>query len=96
MLLAGFRVQFPEFNGVSDALVNAMLAAALLEIDIIIWGPKADQGQGYLAAHKLASSPFGQNARLQTGAMGKDGLTTYWHTYYQLVRQVSSGYRVTL
>lgn len=89
MLLATWRVQFPEMNGVSDALVQAMLDASALEIDTDIWGAKADQGQGYLAAHKLASSPFGQNAKM----VAKDGTTTYWFNYYKLVRQVSSGYR---
>ena len=91
MDLPTFRTQFPEFNGVSDSLVSAMLAAALLEIDTSLWGAKADQGQGYLTAHKLTTSPFGQNARMQ-GA--NDGKTTYWQTYYKLVRQVSSGFRV--
>lgn len=89
--LASFRTQFPEFNGPSDGLVQSMLDAAALEIDTSIWGKKADQGQAYLAAHKLVMSPFGQNAKLQT----KNGESTYLGVYQKLVRQVSSGYRVT-
>ena len=67
------RVQFPEANGVSDALVTAMLGAAALELDTSVWGAygqpggfmtKTDQGQMYLAMHKLAVSPFGQNAKM--------------------------------
>ncbi len=90
MILATFRVQFPEFKGVTDALVQAMLDASLLEIDAFIWGAKADQGQAYLTAHKLATSPFGQNARM----VSKNGETTYEKNYRTLIRQVSSGYRV--
>ncbi len=90
MLIAAYRVQFPEMNGVSDGLVQAMLDAALLEIDVDLWGAKADQGQAYLASHKLATSPFGQNARM----VAKDGTTTYERNYMKLVRQVSSGFRV--
>ncbi len=91
MLIGTFRTQFPEFNGVSDTLVQAMLDAADLEIDRVLWHVKADQGQAYLAAHKLCTSPFGQNAKM-VGA--SDGKTTYWATYWNLVRQVSSGFRV--
>lgn len=90
MLISSFRIQFKEFNGVSDELVQSMLDAAILEIDRYIWGAKADQGQAYLAAHKLATSPFGQNAKM----VAKDGTTTYEKNYIKLVRQVSSGYRV--
>jgi hypothetical protein len=87
MTLATFRAQFPEFVNAPDTLVNAMLAAALLEIDTEIWAAKADQGQGYLAAHKLALSPFGNGTRLVIN--GKD--TTYLAHYSALVGQVSKG-----
>jgi hypothetical protein len=101
MIIADFRVQFPEFRGVSDATVTAYLQAANLEIDQVVWGAmgpgglanatKADQGHGYLTAHKLASSPFGQAAKM----VAKDGSTTYEANYKKLVRQVASGFRVT-
>jgi hypothetical protein len=90
MLLADFRIQFPEFKGVSDGLVQVMLNASLLELDSTVWGQLLDQGQAYLAAHKLATSPFGQNAKM----VAKDGTTTYWFNYFKLVRKVTSGYRV--
>lgn len=85
-----FRIQFPEFNNVDAALLTAHLNAALLEIDPVIWGAKADQGQMYLAAHKLALSPMGQSARL----VSKDGVTTYLTHYKKLQLSVSSGFRV--
>ena len=57
----------------------------------VITGPtgqtKADQGQAYLAAHKMALSPWGQDTRLSA----KDGSTTYWTHYWRLLRQVAAG-----
>lgn len=90
MTYAQFITQFPEFSAADAAQVGAMLAAALLEIDQSIWRAKADQGQAYLAAHKLALSPFGQGTRL----VAKDGTTTYFKHYDMLRRQVASGFRV--
>lgn len=87
-----FIVQFPEFTNSSVALVEAMLAAALLEIDEDVWVEKATQGQYYLAAHKLSLSPYGNNAEMKAGPGGS--LTTYEVHYRALVRQVSSGFRV--
>lgn len=102
--LAMFRSQFPEMNNVSDVLVATMLAAAFLEIDVSVWGAyglteapmtKTDQAQMYLAAHKLAVSPFGQNAKTvfdpkRTGY----ARTTYGAEYLLLQRSVTSGFRV--
>lgn len=85
-----FIVQFPEFATTDSNLVASMLAASALEIDPNIWGNLGDQGQAYLAAHKLATSPFGQNVRL----VAKDGTTTYEREYRRLVLSVTSGYRV--
>jgi len=90
MNVVQFQIQFPEFASTDVALVQSMLDAATLEIDVSVWRAKADQGQAYLAAHKLATSPFGQNARL----VAKDGTTTYWTTYVKLQGQVASGFRV--
>lgn len=90
MTVSQFLVVQPEFAGVDTTLLQAELDAAALEIDVIVWGPKADQGQRYLAAHKLALSPFGQGVRL----VAKDGTTTYWTHYERLRKQVSSGSRV--
>lgn len=91
--VATFLGQFPEFTNTHaqrPTLVPAMLAAAELEIDREVWGAKGDQGQMYLAAHKLALSPFGNNAELRAGS----GVTPYQVHYDSLVMQVSSGFRV--
>lgn len=90
MNLNDFLIQFPEFRTADVNLVQAMLNAALLEIDAGLWRAKADQGQAYLTAHRLAMSPFGQNARL----VAKDGSTTYFQHFKELRSQVASGFRV--
>lgn len=92
---ATFIIQFPEFADTKATQVTAILAAALLEIDATVWGDKADQGQAYLAAHKLALSPFGNNAQLvATGNGAGYEATVYGAHYLTLMRQVTSGFRV--
>lgn len=92
MLLSTWRVQFPEFDAVSDPMAQAYLDAAALEVDLAVWGPKADQGIFYLAAHKLALSPYGQAARLAARASTKGtATTTYFEHFTNLVSQVTIG-----
>jgi hypothetical protein len=88
MLLSDFRQRFPEFQNAPDLFVQAALDAAALEIDPCAWGAKADQGQAYLAAHKMALSPYGNGVRV---LVGRDPVTTYWVHYDALVRQVAHG-----
>lgn len=92
LTLGNFRISFPEFNGVTDVMVQAMLNAAQLSIDEQVWGAKAYVGHGYLTAHQLCSSPWGQNARL----ISKDGSgsTVYQKQYKRLQLEVTPGYRV--
>jgi hypothetical protein len=97
------RAQFPEFNSVSDPLVAMMLGAASLELSPAVWGSygplgqpmtKADQGQMYLAAHKLASSPWGQNSKAVFPNRFGYHRTTYGEEFLLLQRAVTSGFRV--
>lgn len=85
--VAAFRVQFPEFTNTNADQLQAHLDAAELEIDREVWGAKGDQGQMYLAAHKLSLSPFGNNAELAA----KGGETSYEIHYAALVRQIGEG-----
>jgi len=87
---AAFLVSFPEFAKASPELVDAKLAEAARRIAPDVWKEKTDDGIGYLAAHLLAVSPFGQQARL----VAKDGGTVYEETYKQIKREVASGPRV--
>lgn len=92
MVYADFIGSFPEFAGAPQALIQAKLDEAARNMDLPVWGALADDGISYLAAHKLATSPAGQNARLIT----KDGTSTYLLEYRRLCRIVGSGFRVIL
>ncbi len=91
MTLTEFKIQFPEFRSVPDPLLTATLAASALEHSAEVWGTLLDQGIAYLAAHKLALSPYGNTAKLA----GANGSSTYYSHWGDLVRKVAQGYRVT-
>lgn len=73
MNLAQFRSRFPEFRTAQDAPVQAALDAAALETNATELGSVYDEAHGLLAAHKLAISPFGTNARM----VDESGTTSY-------------------
>lgn len=64
MDLAAFRVRHPSFDRAGDALVQAVLDAAALELDAEIFDTNFDEAHGLLTAHKLSCAPEGKNARL--------------------------------
>ena len=92
--LAGFRARFPEFQNVPDSAVSGHLAGAMVEIDLTMWGLKADEGTYYLTAHKLVLSPWGQGARTAKDGVYVKGQTLYWQEYVRLMRMVATGPRV--
>lgn len=91
MDITAFLIRFPEFGEVDHPLLQAKLDEASREIDAGVWLTRADDGQGYLAAHLLAMSPMGNAAKL----VAKDGSTTYETHYKRLVRVVTAGIRTT-
>jgi hypothetical protein len=79
-------------------MISFALSDALLHIDINVYGKvdsgtfnHADEAQGYLAAHKLALSPYGQAARLSD----KTDDTLYMRHFKAIRSAVTSGLRVT-
>lgn len=83
---AAFRVLHPEFVSIptpSD-LIDGFLADALTELDNTgLFDDDAslkDQAQHNLAAHLLATSPFGKSVRM----VSDKGRTTYLDTYERL------------
>lgn len=89
---ADFIAQFPEFDGCTEAFVQRFLDDAETRINRAVWDasstkPKGDIGQKYLAAHLIALSPFGQQARLAS----ESGATTYQAHYAALKREVALG-----
>ncbi len=95
---SSFIVAFPEFSKAPKTLVEAKLAEARRSIDTAVFGGKADDAISYIAAHLLSMSSFGQHSRLipRTAKATRDeALTTYEREYRRLVRQATSGFRVT-
>ena len=95
--LSDFRARFPEFALAPDALVNACLADAAGQIDVAVWGGKANMGVKYLAAHLIATNPSGEFARLskaQLGLLQSPWDTQYKEAYDALKRSVAAGFRV--
>jgi hypothetical protein len=79
------------------------MGAAALELSSCTWGPygavgasqtKADQAQMYLAAHKLAISPYGQAAKMVMDKRSGYNRTTYGQEFLLLQRGVCVGARV--
>jgi hypothetical protein len=83
-----FRAQFPELVSAPDALVDSCIALAANHITTN-WGNKADEAHLYYAAHLLATSPYGQAARLSSS----EGKSTYGDHYERLQWQVGCGLR---
>lgn len=89
--LSSFKASFPEFDlgtdAAHDALVTAKLAEAEGMVDRTLFQSttQADSCVSYCAAHLLACSPGGINARLAKDKKG-DVQTLYWPTYQQLKR----------
>ncbi len=87
MDLPTFRKRFPEFRLCGDVYVSANLTAAALEVDDCVYGDKYAEAVGLMAAHKMATSPFGMAAKLVL----KDGSTTWGNEAARLRVQVSVG-----
>lgn len=89
---AAFKSMFPEFGKSTDAYIQSWLDLANRHIGRTVWGAKADDGQLFLAAHLMATSPSGQNAKLSKA----DGTSTYGHQFNRLKNEVTGGYRVAV
>jgi hypothetical protein len=72
---AEFLAAFPEFEGVEPSLLNAALASAATMVSSCVYGRQYGIAVGYLAAHRMALSPWGNASKLST-EKGK-GSTTY-------------------
>jgi len=95
--VASLQLRMSEFSATPDAVVQAAIDDATTEVDARVFGEKTDQAVTLLAAHKLAMSPFGQQARLAPKEQGKGthGATTYGLEYDNLVAQCGGGFWVT-
>lgn len=91
MTVASFLEAFPEFTDVNTEtpdLVSAKLAQATRRVaEGTVSAFLRDDLIAYLAAHLIATSPQGQQARLSSDA----GSSTYLVEYQRLCRTVPTG-----
>jgi hypothetical protein len=92
MSLARFLKRFPEFDekGIEPSLVELAIAEAQSEMNQKYWGELFEQGSHFLAAHKLAISPMGENCRLEASAEK----TIYQLEYERLCKSAFMGAHV--
>lgn len=85
-----FVARFPEFR-TGMQLIPAVLAEATRSIDAEVFGDRTDDAIGYLAAHLLASSPYGRSQR----ADGEKEPDTYWKRFHAIRTEVTPPVLVT-
>lgn len=87
-----FKARFPEFGRLPDPVIQDAINRATLRTNATVMGDQTDEAIGYMAAHLLALSPFGQQARMSEP--GK--MTTYYQHWLDLARYKAVGFaRVT-
>lgn len=86
---ASFLEHFPEFEPGGTELIEAKIAEAEPRVDPNFWGSDdlRDLAIMYRVGHLLALSPYGVAAKM----VSKDGSTTYWKHYLDLVNENGSG-----
>lgn len=76
-----------EFAKTDTGLVQSCLDEARLRVNAEVWGDLTKIGQSWLAAHLIATSPMGQQARKQNA----EEKTTYLVEFERLELIVSCG-----
>lgn len=90
-----FKARYPQFSTAEDALIEASLAQAAREIDLVICGDQADDIQALRAAQDLSSSPFGIQAGLAT-QQGNTYVTAFDQPLERRLRAIGTAYRLIL
>lgn len=85
-----FRARYPEFSSVATLTLQATLDEAALRLNKTVYGNRYDEAHGYITAHKLASSPMGQGARMTS----KSGETVYLQNFRMIQREMAGGYGI--
>jgi hypothetical protein len=91
-----FKARFPEFNRLPDVTIQDAINRGVAQTNANVFGPLQDEASAYLAAHFLALSPYGQQARLVSSAELAMRSTTYFSHWLRIAQLKSAGYaRVT-
>jgi hypothetical protein len=81
--VASFKASFPEFIPAGDTLIGIKIDAAKLQINSTVWGSRYSEGVMWLTAILLASSPYGEQARLSD-----DNSKTIYHENFNRLRNI--------
>lgn len=87
---SSFLVRFNEFEKADQALIDAEIALVALQVNASVWGEQRDDAVGLLVAHRIATRPGSQFARL----VNKDRSTVYGAEYERMRDQILCGDRV--
>lgn len=90
---ASLIANHPEFTGAPTAMVSGAISKATNSVEESMFKETYDEAVELLACHKLALSPYGQQARM----VSADGATTTYSVQFdQLARVASTGFRVIM
>ncbi len=81
-----FRDEFAEYADTDPLLIGKKIDEAQARCDETVWGSLWVHGIKYLAAHLLATSPKGRQARLQSN----NGASLYLEEYKRVQRNVAA------
>jgi len=81
-----FQNRFPEFKETDAVQVQRALEDSQGTLDATTWGDRLEQGIAYQAAHLLAMSPLGEQAKLSLEKRG----TIYGQRFEMLKRIVAT------
>lgn len=59
------RTHHPEWTDAPDGVISEMIARALRDVDVDLWGDDADDGVELRACWYLAQAPFAQEMRVE-------------------------------
>jgi hypothetical protein len=86
-----FQRRFPEFRDTDVGIIQARIDEAHVRVDESVWGDdRAATAIAWLAAHMIATSPVGEQARIAD----EDGKTRYLKEFNRMKYEVTSGFRV--
>lgn len=81
---AEFRNYFTEFRSIPDATIEFFLESAQQSVRPSVFVKYTSMASGLMAAHLLATSPFGRPLKL----MNADGSTDYLVAFNQILKNV--------
>jgi len=88
---AEFFTAFPEFRNADPSLVASALSGAATMVDACVYGRQYGIAVAYLAAHRLAMSPWGNASKLAlTNKQGLPYGTTYFAHFAEIRTSVTA------